>query len=221
MASLLALVEERKKAREEEKNRLNLRGLQKRFKRKRKMWHMTFLNLNSRCIALRPQEKKEMRLKEQEELLNKVDKVTLFVKKGKAKRTQSEEICEELEKKLEDLSPVEDEVEEDLRLGDENAPLFIEYVSKNFKIENGFFPFKDNLPTLLRAPIRAFKWEIFFDEKRAFTGKTTSSYRKSNTTSLQSTRRALREWNSPSLNLLETPQPCVLLELLQRELHAH
>ena len=71
---------------------------------------MTFLNLNSRCIALRPQEKKEMRLKEQEELLNKVDKVTLFVKKGKAKRTQSEEICEELEKKLEDLSPVEDEV---------------------------------------------------------------------------------------------------------------
>ena len=55
------------------------------------------------------QEKKETRLKEQEELLNKVDKVTLSVDKGKPKRTQSEEICEEF-KELEELSPLEDEV---------------------------------------------------------------------------------------------------------------
>lgn len=60
------------------------------------------------------QEKKETRLKEQEELLNKVDKVTLSVDKGKAKRTQSEEICEEF-KELEELSPHVDVVVKPLK----------------------------------------------------------------------------------------------------------
>lgn len=56
------------------------------------------------------QEKKEMRMKEQEELLNKVDKVTLPTKKGNLKRTSSEEIYKELEKELKDLGSLKDEV---------------------------------------------------------------------------------------------------------------
>uniref|UniRef100_A0A9I9DM11 Protein MNN4-like n=1 Tax=Cucumis melo TaxID=3656 RepID=A0A9I9DM11_CUCME len=42
------------------------------------------------------------------ELLNKAEKITLSVKKDKAKKT-SEAYCDELEKELEDLSPSEDE----------------------------------------------------------------------------------------------------------------
>ncbi|KAA0053481.1 protein MNN4-like [Cucumis melo var. makuwa] len=67
------------------------------------------LKVTAHDIKALVQEKKETRLKEQEELLNKVDKVTLSVDKGKPKRTQSEEICEEF-KELEELSPLEDEV---------------------------------------------------------------------------------------------------------------
>ncbi|KAE8637518.1 hypothetical protein CSA_004751 [Cucumis sativus] len=56
------------------------------------------------------QAKKETKLKERKELLNKVEKVTLSVKKGKAKKTHSEEYDKEMEKELEDESPLDDEV---------------------------------------------------------------------------------------------------------------
>ncbi|TYK00332.1 protein MNN4-like [Cucumis melo var. makuwa] len=54
------------------------------------------------------QEKKEVKLREQEELLNKIDKVPLFAKKRKVKNTLSEELVEEFKRELDNLSPLEE-----------------------------------------------------------------------------------------------------------------
>lgn len=53
-------------------------------------------------------EKKETKLREQEELLNKVEKVALSTEKGKTKKT-TEEYCKEFEREVEELSPFKDE----------------------------------------------------------------------------------------------------------------
>lgn len=52
------------------------------------------------------EEKKETKFREWEELLDKAEKATLSTKKGKAKKTLSE-LCEKLEKELEEESPIE------------------------------------------------------------------------------------------------------------------
>lgn len=61
------------------------------------------------------QDKKKVKLREQKELLNKIDQAPISTKKGKVRKTPSEEICEEFERKLEDLSPLEDEVVKPLK----------------------------------------------------------------------------------------------------------
>ncbi|KAA0062287.1 protein MNN4-like [Cucumis melo var. makuwa] len=72
--------------------------------------HNPRVKLVREFLRVLPYEKKEIKLREQEELLNKVDKISLSIKKGKTKKTSSEEIYEEFEKKLEDLSSFKDEV---------------------------------------------------------------------------------------------------------------
>lgn len=132
--------------------------------------------------------------------LTKWKKVSLSAEKGKAKRTRSEEVCEEFEKELRNLSPLKEEMvkpsrkirkvtiikkvlreqftkrwegkekkdhlgknalteeeDKDLRLGDKNAHLSTVYVSINFKVEKGLFPFKGGLPIFLEVFVRAFK----------------------------------------------------------------
>lgn len=54
-------------------------------------------------------EKKEVKLKEREELLNKVDQVSLSTVKGKAKKTSNEEFIEGFKRELGHLSPLEDD----------------------------------------------------------------------------------------------------------------
>lgn len=54
-------------------------------------------------------EKKEVKLKEREELLNKIDQVFLSTVKGKAKKTSNEEFIEGFKRELGNLSPLEDD----------------------------------------------------------------------------------------------------------------
>uniref|UniRef100_A0A9I9D4D1 Protein MNN4-like n=1 Tax=Cucumis melo TaxID=3656 RepID=A0A9I9D4D1_CUCME len=54
------------------------------------------------------QERKESKLRKLE-LLSKVEKVALFVEKGKGKKKTFDEHCEKLEKEIEELSSLEDE----------------------------------------------------------------------------------------------------------------
>ena len=79
--------------------------------KKEKMAYGLFkLKVTVQGVKALAQAKKETKLKERKELLNKVEKVTLSVKKGKAKKTHSEEYDKEMEKELEDESPLDDEV---------------------------------------------------------------------------------------------------------------
>lgn len=94
---------------------------------------------------------------EWEELLNKIEKLSLSTKRDKMRKTLSEELVEEFERELDNLSPLEDEVvksskkkkvmmkkgplsemtleeEEDLE-GEENEPFSDKTVSKYFKIK--------------------------------------------------------------------------------------
>ncbi|KAA0066500.1 protein MNN4-like [Cucumis melo var. makuwa] len=54
------------------------------------------------------QKKKEIRLREQEELLGKVEKVAIFAEKGKGEEKTFEEHYEEFEKEINELIPLED-----------------------------------------------------------------------------------------------------------------
>ncbi|KAA0045354.1 protein MNN4-like [Cucumis melo var. makuwa] len=67
------------------------------------------LKVTTRGIKALAEEKKEKRLKDLEELLNIVEKITLSIEKGKAKKT-TKEYCEEFEKEMEDSSHLVEEV---------------------------------------------------------------------------------------------------------------
>lgn len=69
------------------------------------------IKVKAQGIKALEEEKKEIKLREKEELLNKVDKVALSVEKRKEEKT-FEEHCEEFKKEIEELSPLEDEVVE-------------------------------------------------------------------------------------------------------------
>ena len=68
------------------------------------------LKVTTHGVKALTKEKKEIKLKEWENLFNKVKKVSLSTEKGKAKRTRSEEVCEEFEKELRNLSPLKEEM---------------------------------------------------------------------------------------------------------------
>ncbi|KAA0067128.1 hypothetical protein E5676_scaffold598G00290 [Cucumis melo var. makuwa] len=56
-----------------------------------------------------------------------------------------------------------EEEDGDIGLIDENANFFADYMSKNFKVKKGLFPFKGGLPSFFRDPICTFKWEKLFE----------------------------------------------------------
>ncbi|KAA0041276.1 protein MNN4-like [Cucumis melo var. makuwa] len=64
-----------------------------------------------RAMAL-AEGKKEIKLRQPEELLNKVDKLALSVEKGKEKEKTFEEFYKEFEKEIDEFSPLEDNVVE-------------------------------------------------------------------------------------------------------------
>lgn len=72
---------------------------------------------------------------------------------------------EEKEKKKALMSELTQKEEEDGDIGliDENANFFADYMSKNFKVKKGLFPFKGGLPSFFRDPICTFKWEKLFE----------------------------------------------------------
>uniref|UniRef100_A0A9I9DG53 Protein MNN4-like n=1 Tax=Cucumis melo TaxID=3656 RepID=A0A9I9DG53_CUCME len=66
------------------------------------------IKVKAQGVKALAEEKKEIKLKEQKELLNKVNKLALSVENSKEKEKTFEEYCEEFEKEISELSPLKD-----------------------------------------------------------------------------------------------------------------
>lgn len=68
-----------------------------------------------------------------------------------------------------------EEEDENIGLGDENTTFSVEYVSKNFKVEKGLFPFKGGLRSFLGTPFELSSGRIS-SKGYLKSGLTTSAY---------------------------------------------
>ncbi|TYK29045.1 protein MNN4-like [Cucumis melo var. makuwa] len=94
--------EENKKKEREEMKLGEERKKQGTNTRKKKKPYRPWWKLDSKGWQIKPNKRWR---KEQEELLNKADKLALFMEKGKEKENTFEEFCEEFEKDIEELNP--------------------------------------------------------------------------------------------------------------------